>query len=174
MWVLQNGEAEFGTTRLVVGGESAGSTLSLLTALRLRDRHGYTGLAGLNLSQGAYDMRMTPGVRAWGHRRLIINTPTIERHYDRYLGPADREDPDVSPIFADLTGMPPALFTVGTEDPLFEDSAFMYVRWIAARNEGWLDVHPGGSHGFNFFPTELGRKARRRVNDFVSERCAAA
>jgi acetyl esterase/lipase len=173
MWVLQNGEAEFGTTRMVVGGESAGATLAVLTALRLRDRHDFTGLAGLNLSQGAYDMRMTPGARAWGHRRLIIDTPTIKRHYDRYLGPADREDPDVSPLFADLTDMPPALFTVGTVDPLFEDSAFMYVRWIAARNEGTLDVHPGGSHGFNYFPTELGRKACRRVNDFILERCAA-
>jgi acetyl esterase/lipase len=69
--------------------------------------------------------------------------------------------------------MPPALYTVGTVDPLFEDSAFMYVRWIAARNEGTLDVHPGGSHGFNYFPTELGRKACRRVNDFILERCAA-
>ncbi|NMH98430.1 hypothetical protein [Pseudonocardia acidicola] len=31
-----------------------------------------------------------------------------------------------------------------------------------------------GSHGFNYVPTELGRKACRRVNDVISERCAAA
>jgi acetyl esterase len=125
MWILRHGEAEFGTNRLVIGGESAGATLAVLTALRLRDRHGFAGLAGLNLSQGAYDMRMTPGAREWGRRRLIIDTPTINKHCDRYLVAADREDPDVSPLFADLTDMPPALFTVGTEDPLLEDSAFI-------------------------------------------------
>jgi acetyl esterase len=173
MWILQHGAAEFGTDRLVIGGESAGATLSAVTALRLRDRHGFTGLAGLNLSQGAYDMRMTPGVRQWGHRRLIINTPTIKKHYDRYLEAADREDPDVSALFADLTDMPPALFTVGTMDPLLEDSAFLYVRWVAAGNQAKLDVYPGGCHGFNYFPTELGRKAARRANEFIRERCAS-
>jgi acetyl esterase/lipase len=172
MWVLQHGDEELGSNRLVIGGESAGATLSLLAALRLRDRHDFTGLAGLNLSQGAYDMRMTPGMRAWGRRRLIINTPTIKRHYDRYLRDADREDPDVSPLFADLTGMPPALFTVGTADPLLEDSAFMYVRWITSGRQGTLDIYPGGCHAFNYFPTELGRKAAGRVNDFISARCS--
>jgi acetyl esterase len=81
MWILRHGEAEFGTNRLVIGGESAGATLAVLTALRLRDRHGFAGLAGLNLSQGAYDMRMTPGAREWGRRRLIIDTPTINKHW---------------------------------------------------------------------------------------------
>ncbi len=42
-WLAQNALAEFGTERLVIGGESAGTELSVTTLIRLRDRHGFTG-----------------------------------------------------------------------------------------------------------------------------------
>jgi len=167
MWVIDHAPTEYGTSALVLGGESAGSTLAAVTALRLRDRHGYTGLSGLNLSQGAYDLRLTPTLRAYGQRRLILNTPTAQSLLDRYAQAANREDPDVSPLFADLTGMPRALFTVGTLDPLLDDTGFMYFRWIAARNHAELDVYPGAMHGFNLFPTALGRQACARIDRFI-------
>jgi len=167
MWVIDHAPTEYGTSALVLGGESAGSTLAAVTALRLRDRHGYTGLSGLNLSQGAYDLRLTPTLRAYGQRRLILNTPTAQSLLDRYAQAANREDPDVSPLFADLAGMPRALFTVGTLDPLLDDTGFMYFRWIAARNHAELDVYPGAMHGFNLFPTALGRQACARIDRFI-------
>ena len=68
-------------------------------------------------------------------------------------------DPDVSPLYANLGGMPPALFTVGTLDPLLDDSLFMHGRWLAAGNEGELAVYPGGIHGFTGFPVSIGREA---------------
>ena len=169
LWVVDNTAAEFGCTSVVIGGESAGAVLSTVAALRLRDRHGYTGLAGLNLSQGGYDLRMTPSLRAWGDRRLILNTPTAVCHFDRYLQGANRENPDVSPLFADLRDMPSALFTVGSLDPLIDDNGFMHFRWLAAGNEAQLDIHPGGIHGFTFFDTTLGRDARVRINAFIRD-----
>ncbi|MGK5731938.1 alpha/beta hydrolase fold domain-containing protein [Streptomyces sp. URMC 124] len=42
-WPADHAEAEFGTRRLLIGGESAGAHLSVVTLLRLRDRHGITG-----------------------------------------------------------------------------------------------------------------------------------
>jgi len=64
--------------------------------------------------------------------------------------------------------MPPALFTVGTLDPLLEDNGFMHFRWLAAGNAARLDIYPGGCHGFNLFDTELGRRARERINTFLA------
>ena len=50
----------------------------------------------------------------------------IRKFRDSYFqGNIDLSSPDVSPIQGDLSGMPPALFTVGTRDLLLDDSLFM-------------------------------------------------
>ena len=167
LWVLENAKREFGADTFLIGGESAGAHLSVVTLLRLRDRHGYRGAAAANLVYGVYDLRLTPSAATWGERPLILTTETMRWFVDQFVPPERRTDPDVSPIFADLRGMPPALFTVGTLDPLLDDSLFMYARWVAAGNEAELAVWPGGVHGFNAFPNELARQANERIDAFL-------
>lgn len=168
-WLAKNAPQEFGCERIIMGGESAGACLTASVALRMRDRHDYQGFAGLNLSQGAYDLRLTPGARSWGERRLVLTTQTLRCHTDRYLQGADPNDPDVSPFFAVLDGMPPALFTVGTLDPLLEDSMFMFARWRAAQAPAEIAIFPGGIHGFTLMNTGIGRAASERIELFIAE-----
>jgi acetyl esterase len=59
-WLVQNGNKEFGTGILTIGGESAGGHLTAVTILRMRDRHGYIGFRGANIVYGAFDLSMTP------------------------------------------------------------------------------------------------------------------
>jgi len=168
LWLAQSAPAEFGTTRLWIGGESAGAHLAVVTMLRLRDRHGLRPFAGANLVYGCYDLSMTPSQRRWGERNLVLSTPILGWFYDFFVpDPARRRDPDVSPLYADLTGMPPALFTVGTLDPLLDDSLFLHARWIAVGGRAELAVWPGGVHGFDAFPTKLSRAARDRIDAFL-------
>jgi len=167
VWLAKNSSSEFGTDRLVIGGESAGANLSVATLLRLRDRHDFSGFRAAVLTYGGYDMSMTPSVRRWGERYLILNTKIIEWFHENYLQGANVFDPDISPLYADLSGMPPALFTIGTLDPLMDDSLFMHARWLAAGNRAELAVYPGGIHTFNFFPIKLARQANTRINDFI-------
>ncbi len=168
LWLVRNAAAEFGTTRLWIGGESAGAHLAASTLLRLRDRHSLRPFAGANLVYGAYDLSMTPSQQRWGARDLVLSTPIIEWFSDFFVPDrARRRDPDVSPLYADLTGLPPALFTVGTLDPLLDDSLFMHARWLAAGNRAELAVYPGGIHGFDAFPTALSRVARARIDAFL-------
>ena len=56
--------------------------------------------------------------------------------------------------------MPPALFTVGTADPLLDDSLFMYSRWIAAGNQAELAIYPGEGHGVRKLPATIDWVAR--------------
>ena len=166
-WLVKNALSEFGTNRLIIGGESAGANLSVVTLIRMRDRHGFKGFSGAVLTYGAYDLTMTPSARRWGERNLILTTKLIEWFHKNYVSAERFSDPDVSPLYADLSSMPPALFTVGTLDPLIDDSLFMHMRWQTAGNPSELAVYPGGIHAFNAFPIELARIANTRISDFI-------
>lgn len=169
VWLVKNSVSELGTDKLMIGGESAGAHLSAVTLLRLREKHGFTDFRAANLVFGAFDLSMTPSVRNWGERNLILNTPIVEWFADHFV-PADRRrDPDVSPLYADLRDMPPALFTIGTLDPLLDDSLFMHDRWVAAGNDAELAVYPGCIHGFTAFPNEAGREANLRQLGFLKK-----
>jgi acetyl esterase/lipase len=112
---------------------------------------------------------MTPSVRRWGPRNLILSTPIVEQFADWFVPPALRADPDVSPLYADLRGLPPALFSVGTLDPLLDDSLFMAARWRAAGNRAELVVYPGGVHAFTAFPIPLATSANLRMLAFLKD-----
>jgi acetyl esterase/lipase len=169
-WLVEHSARELGSDRLLIGGESAGAHLSTVTLLRMRDRHGYTGFVGANLVYGAYDLTMTPSQQLWGNRNLVLSTPVIHWFLNHFVPPEKRADADVSPLRARLHGLPPALFTVGTLDPLIDDSLFMHARWVAAGNRAELAVYPGGVHGFNLFPLPLAARANERAHAFLRAR----
>ena len=169
MWVIDNAMKEFGTEKVAIGGESAGGHLSASTMIRMRDKHGYTEFTGANLVYGVYDMSGSPSLTLWGDRNLVLSTPTMNWFFDHYLGDEDRKDPDVSPLYAPLHKLAPALFTVGTLDPLLDDTLFMHSRWFASGNPSTLNVYPGATHGFERQPTQLAEKVRSRMRTFISE-----
>jgi acetyl esterase len=169
-WLVENAEREFGANLVAIGGESAGATLSAATVIRMRDDHGYSGFKAVNLLYGNFDSSMTPSQKLLGRRRLLIGTEDIQKFSEAYIPPGtDPRNPEISPLYADLSGLPPALFTIGTADPLLDDSLFMYARWIAAGNAAELAIYPGGAHGFNAFPIAIGTQANEGCDRFLKE-----
>ena len=150
----------------VIGGESAGGHLSALTLTRVRD-----GFVGANLAYGCYDLGMSASQRAWGDRNLVLSTPIIRWHLDQLLPGVDddaRRDAAISPLYADLSGMPPALVTIGTDDPMLDDSRLLAERWPNAE----LALYDGGFHAFDLMPLQLAEIATQRQIEFV-RRCLA-
>jgi acetyl esterase len=168
-WLLRNGKQEFGTDALTIGGESAGGHLSAVTILRMRDRYGFVDFRGANLVYGCFDMTMTPSMRQFGETRLVLRTMDTRQFANAFLpAVADWRVPDISPLYADLKGLCPALFSVGTKDGLLDDSLFMHARWVAAGNPAELAIYPGGAHGFTLFPNELSNQASARMDAFLN------
>ncbi|HTQ33027.1 MAG TPA: alpha/beta hydrolase [Stellaceae bacterium] len=168
-WLVANAGKEFGTDALTIGGESAGGHLAAVTIVRMRDRHGYTGWRGANLVYGAFDLSMTPSQRQFGDTRLVLRTIDMQQFYNAFLPTTtERRDPDISPLYADLKGLCPALFSVGTKDALLDDTLFMHARWVAAGNPAELAIHPGGAHGFTLFPNDLAEAATARMDAFLN------
>lgn len=172
LWLLEHAHARFGTDRVLIGGESAGAHVAVSALLRLRDRHqAAERFTAAQLSYGIYDLGMTASQLAWRDRTMVLSTAWLEWFYDQVtpgLAAAARRDPDISPLYADLAGLPPALFTVGTEDPLLDDTLEMATAWELAGNRAELAVYPRGAHGLNAHPTTMGRAAQRRITSFLA------
>lgn len=168
LWLVEHAQAEFGSKRLTIGGESAGAHLSVVTLLRLRDKHHLQPFSRANLVFGAYDLAGTPSVDL-STETLVLTRQSIAWFTEQFVAEDKRQDPDVSPLRAELFGMPPALFTVGTLDPLLDDSLFMHARWAAAGNTSELAIYPGGVHGFTSYDIGLAREARARSAAFLSD-----
>ena len=172
LWLVGDGVAEIGAPPVfAVGGESAGAHLAASTILRLRDRHGLTPFSAANLVYGVFDLSGTPSQRLWPAGRELVLSRESMAWFTRCFAPEMSTDelrsPEISPLYVDLHGLPPALFVVGTSDPLLDDSLFMSSRWLAAGNEAELLVYPEAAHGFNVFPLAAAAHANEAQAAFL-------
>jgi len=171
LWLLEQAGAEFGTTKLLVGGESAGAYLAILTMIRLRDRLGAPPpFLGIDLCYGGYDLGGTPStVQQVGKVPYATGDGANRRHYLPGRSEEQGRDPAISPLWARLHDLPPSLLTVGTADWLLDDSLFLAARLAAAGNAVELAVYPEGPHGIEGSPTTMGRIAVQRIYSFLRD-----
>jgi acetyl esterase len=85
-----------------------------------------------------------------------------------HYAPPSVDDPYVSPVRAELAGMPPACFVVGDLDPLLSDTEEMFDAWRAAGNSAELHRYTDAFHGFTGIPMlDLGRRATGELIGFL-------
>jgi acetyl esterase len=146
-WVIDHLD-DLGTDRLLIGGESAGAYFAAMTLIRLRDQ-GRTAFAAASLVSGAYDLSGTPSQTGIGAGPDGLTPQFMDMSRDA-LTPGmtieQRRSPEVSPLYADLATLCPALFTVGRADHLLDDNVFMATRWRLAGNPAELIVIPDAGH----------------------------
>lgn len=172
-WLFQSGQTEF-KAPFVIGGDSAGGHLAALTLQRLRDERGLVPFVGADLIFGVYDLNLTPSARLKG-AVAPLTTAMVQQCVDwACLKVSDRLSPKVSPLYGSIDGLPPALFTIGTADPLLDDTLFMHERWRSAGRPSILQIYPGGVHGFEWYPLAIGVEAIDRRIGFIAERMRAA
>ena len=114
-------DLEGDASRIVVGGDSAGGGLAVAMCVALRDA-GEPLPRALALLSPWLDLTCTSP--SWDAR--FEGDPVLDHSLrdaaERYLGGADPRDPLASPLFADLTGLPPILLQVGTHEILYDDA----------------------------------------------------
>ena len=156
-----------------LGGESAGANVMLNTLLRLsKNKQLLHRIKAVSACYGLFDLSMTPSQRSWGDEFVNLSTPFLEWFYSLCMPGSTaeaRRDSSVSPLYADLQGLPPAIFSVGTLDPLLDDSLFMSAKWFSAGNEGELRIYPEAPHGFNGLPTQMGMACNKQVYRFLKQ-----
>lgn len=170
-WVFEKALAEFSVEDLFIGGESAGAHLAACSILRMRDqRRDFARLKGAVLFYGPYDLGCTPSVRAASRNTLVLHGPAMTGGIASLLPDSteeQRRDPAYSPLFADLSGLPPGLFLCGDLDPLIDDSRLMAERWQAASGNARLVIVPEAPHAFNRLFTRIAAGANAFVRTWI-------
>lgn len=106
---------------IVIGGESAGAHLAASTIIALKHKH-HQGVAGAILNYGVFDLSLTPSASS-STVPLVLCREDMEEYIKAYVPEACRsrealQDPRISPLYANLSGLCPALFSCGTVDCL--------------------------------------------------------
>lgn len=170
-WLVANARTEFGTSRLFMSGQSAGGHLSALMAIYVRDSlQASNMLLGVCLQYGCFDLGRSPSQRQATDNTLILSKKSMADNFILVFSGWNTDklmQPEYSPLYANLKGLPPAYFMVGTNDPLLDDTNFMESRWRSAGNKTYLAVYPQCPHGFNVFPTKLAKLANARMFDWM-------
>lgn len=150
--------------RVVVGGDSVGGGFAVAAALALRDRHGMVP-SGLALVSAKTDLTQSGrSVETNAEVDPIISPAGTTENALRYLGEhGDPLDPLASPIFADLSGLPPTYLEVGTAEVLLDDTLRLARRMRDAGVVVDLDVWPDMVHILPFFASAIPEAGRAMI-----------
>jgi monoterpene epsilon-lactone hydrolase len=155
-------------------GTSAGAILTAEITVRLKQL-GLPLPAALGIFSGLADFS-----RVGDSRQLFTLNglpgemqPTDPSHLpdDQYIGKTDRRDPVLSPLFADLHGMPPSLLVTSTRDLLLSDTTIFHRALLSAGNDAQLLVFEALPHAFWYhFQLPETREALALMAKFFDEK----
>lgn len=155
--------------RTAFGGDSAGGGLTVAALVALRDAGAPLPAAAVCLSPWT---DLSFGFASIHERAAIdpmVRLDALSASRDRYVAGGDEKAPTVSPVFADLAGLPPLLIQVGTAEILLDDSTELAARAKRAGVDVTLEVWDDMIHVFQAFFGMLpeGRQAIDRIAAFL-------
>ncbi|MBO0734414.1 MAG: alpha/beta hydrolase [Methylocapsa sp.] len=161
--------------RIAVGGDSAGGGLTLALIQRLRD-------AAEELPACAWLVSPWTDLTMSGETIATKEAadPLIHKAYLAELAEAyvpsriDRRDPQISPLFADLSRFPPMLIQIGSAETLLSDSSRLAAAAGAANVPVTLEIWPDMIHAWPLWNgrLEAGRRALASAGSFVRQKFA--
>ena len=147
-WLLANGVRP---ERLAISGDSAGGGLTLATLLALRDAGDPLPAAGVPLSAWT-DLEGTgETMKTKASVDRMIQPDRLKETADYYADGADKQQPLMSPLYGDYTGIPPLLMQVGGAEVLLDDTARVAERAKAAGVDVTFEVWDEMPHVFQAF-----------------------
>ena len=167
-WMIE--EQGIHPDRIVIGGESAGAGLTLSTLVSLRDK-GLPLPAGGVLISGWFDLEPRSSSMQFNSHYDFVTRLGIRSMAKRFAPISEHRNPLVSPVHADMTGLPPLLVQVGSAETLLDDSLRVAEAARTAGVDVRLEVWPDMIHAWHVFAPMLeeGRRAIGRIGEFVRD-----
>ena len=160
--------------QIALAGESAGGGLAVATLLALREAG--TPLPSCAFLMSPYvDLTLSGETLAEKEALDPVLTPDgLRVRVPDYVAGADAADPLISPVFGDLSGLPPLLIQVGSHEVLLSDALRLAARAAIADVPVTLEVTPGVPHVFQGFAGLLDEAgaALDRASEFLKTQFA--
>lgn len=129
-----------------LAGDSAGGNLVFAAAAALRDRGAPLPAALLALSPWPNLAASDEAFELLAPLDPLLSRAVADWHAERYLAETPAADPGASPLFADLSGLPPTLIQAGDREVFFGDACRLHMRLLAAGVDAQLQVWPRMIH----------------------------
>lgn len=168
-WLLSQGHPP---DRIVIAGDSAGGGLAVATMIQLKETALPLPVAGVCLSPWADLSASGESYRTKAAEDPIVQRDGILVFADAYLAGRDRKTVLASPVFGDLTGLPPLLIQVGSAEVLLDDARRLAANAKATGVEADLEVWDQMVHVWQLFSALLpeGREALEEVVRFIRQK----
>jgi epsilon-lactone hydrolase len=169
------GVVDQGITKVALTGDSAGGNLALVLLSIASARASNDGVApvGAAVFSPITDLALTgESFDTRAEADLYFTKSQAAGLVRSYLGLTDPKNPLASPLYADLTGLPPIRIHVGDDEVLLDDSRRYVERAVAAGVDAKLDVWMGMPHGFvtNVGGFNAATQALKASGAFLTER----
>ncbi len=136
---------------IIISGDSCGGNLALAAVLALRDA-GQPVPVAMILMSPFLDLTLSgDSIRLNQSLDAMLNSAFLQRGIDYYVGEYEPAHPLVSPLFADLSNLPPTLVQVGSKEILLDDSKRFKDLAESAGSKVELNIYPGMWHVFQLF-----------------------
>ena len=171
--LLDNGTAP---SDIVFAGESAGGGLAIATLVNARDHELPLPAAAFVMSPYADLTLSGTTMETKGKADPLLSREALQARVPDYTAGLDAALPLISPLFADLSGLPPLIIQAGTHEVLLDDALRLARRAATADVAVTLDVTPGVPHVFQAYHQILDEAvaALDRAGQFLSAQLAVA
>lgn len=169
VWRYLRMQEGYAAEDIFLAGDSAGGNIASLFALELIKKGEKP--AGLILFSPFTDMSLSSdSYNEWKNFDPVLTKDYIEHIRRVYLGEnvTDFANPSYSPLFADLSGMPPVLIQAGTHEILRGDSERFALELKKSGCHTKLHVYEDGWHVFQQMPIPLAAEAMSEVGKFIN------
>lgn len=172
-WLIDEG---YSPSKLAIGGDSAGGGLSVALLINARNLGLPLPAAGILLSPWT-DLSMSgDSIRTNAAADPMLSGEILEKMAAYYLGKRDRRAPLASPLFGDLSGLPPVMVQVGSMEVLKSDAERLAARIRDAHGEVHIEVWPAVFHVFQVFAARVpeGKQAIAKLGEFLVKKTGGA
>jgi len=161
--------------RIVLGGDSAGGGLAVSLMVALRSAGTPLPAAAVLFSPWTDLAATGESIRTNAARCALFHGPDIGPSARYYLGDADPRNPLASPLYADLSGLPPILIHVSADETLRDDSTRLAEKARAANVSVELKLWPVVPHAWQIAPHLIpeARQSLRESAEFLRKHAAA-